>query len=351
MTLFLCQMGEFMKIINKKLIVGMCLGTFAFMACAPVSIQTQGLQERLISISNNSDVSDIASSVRPAIVAINGISEEGESVGSGVCVASGGYLLTNSHVVNDCQAINIILADKQRSTASIVYEDTVLDLAILKSDVSLPYLEIGDSDELSVGNDVLAVGTPLSLSLTHTFTKGIISALNRTLKVGSTNGSGYMQNLIQHDASLNPGNSGGPLLNSKGQVIGINTLKISGGEGIGFAIPAKSFASLLDSLVDNINYQIPYLGVFGYDSEIAEFYNQSDINYGFYVIDIADTSPLYNAGVKSSSIITSLNGKPIRNTLDLKDELYSLDANSVVDLEFYYQGNFYQITTSLSQKN
>ena len=121
-----------------------------------------------------------------------------------------------------------------------------------------------------------------------------------------------MQNLIQHDASLNPGNSGGPLLNMQGEVVGINTLKITSGEGIGFAIPAKSFESLIGSFVKNINYKIPYLGLYGYDSEIASYYHKTNKDKGFYVIEIDKFSPLYKCGVRPSSIITELNGRKIK---------------------------------------
>jgi S1-C subfamily serine protease len=333
--------------INSVIVLFILLCVCAISGCYSTETQQAQIEERLITISQNSDLSDIARLVEPAIVAINGVGKDGESVGSGVCVASGGYLLTNSHVVNDCYAINVILSNKQKTTASIIYEDTVLDFAILKCETSLPYLQLADSDSLNVGNDVLAVGTPLSLSLTHTFTKGIVSALNRTLKVGSDYGSGFMQNLIQHDASLNPGNSGGPLLNTQGQVVGINTLKISGGEGIGFAIPTKSFISLLDSFVENINYQIPYLGVYGYDCEIANYYSQVDRDKGFYIIDISNESPLKSMGIQPSSVICAINGKEITNTLDLKEELYKLDASESVYIKYYYNGEYLTTKTKL----
>lgn len=306
-----------------------------------------GLEAKLITISDNTTISEVASMVESAVVGISGISDDGESVGSGVCVANGGYILTNSHVINGCDKIVLHLSDKTSTTAKIIYEDTVLDFAILKSNKSIPYLSLADSDEVVIGQDVLAVGTPLSLTLTHTFTKGIVSAVNRTLKVSGTGGEGYMQNLIQHDASLNPGNSGGPLINSNGQVIGINTLKISSGEGIGFAIPTKSFKSLLGNYVKNINYKTPYLGVYGFDSEIANYNGQSELNTGFYILDVSETSPLKNSGIEKSSVITKLNGMEIKNTLDFKEELYKLKANDIVSIEYYKNGKNYKLKTKL----
>lgn len=295
----------------------------------------------VILLSEDIETSGIAEAITPAVVAVCGITNSSQSVGSGVCVAENGYILTNSHVVNDCDEIVLYLSDKSNVNAKILYEDTVNDLAILKCSRALPYLQIGDSDEVMVGDDVLAVGTPLSLTLTHTFTKGIISAMNRTIKVSSTEGSGYMQNLIQHDASLNPGNSGGPLINSKGQVVGINTLKISGGEGIGFAIPSKNFVSLLSSFASNINYEVPYLGVFGYDSEIANYYGSSDLEEGFYILDISSLSPLNEMDISSGATITSIDGKKIKNASDLKNVLYRHEANDIIGIEYYMNGKVY----------
>lgn len=315
------------------------------------SSSVKSLESKLITVYQDADFQEVASVVEPAIVGISGVFDGGESVGSGVCVAEGGYVLTNSHVVNGARQIYLHLSNKTSATASVIYNNPVLDLAILKTTASIPYLPLGNSDNLAVGEDVLAVGTPLSLSLTHTFTKGIVSALNRTLKVGGSSGEGYMQNLIQHDASLNPGNSGGPLLNSKGEVIGINTLKITSGEGIGFAIPTKSFGSLLNSYVENINYTIPYLGVYGYDSEIANYYDNSIISEGFYVLDVAGSSPLVSCGIERSCVITSLNGKKIKNTLDLKDELYSLDAKDTIYIEYVKDGVMYKTKTKLIKSN
>lgn len=300
-----------------------------------------------IAIDNPSSINEVATVVSPAIVGISGEKSATSSVGSGVCVSENGYILTNSHVINDCDKIILYLSDKSQTTADIVYEDTVLDLAILKSKKNIPYLNLGDSDELSVGQDVLAVGTPLSLTLVHSFTKGIVSALNRTLKVNNTNGEGYMQNLIQHDASLNPGNSGGPLINSKGEVIGINTLKISSGEGIGFAIPSKSFKSLLNNFVTKVNYEIPHLGVYGFDNEIANFHGKTNFENGFYVLDVSSNSPLKNVGLNSGCVITKINNRNIVNTLDLKDELYKCNANDIVVIEFIKDGKTNSIKTKL----
>ena len=317
----------------RKLLIGLCACVLCFSGCG----KTYEKGTRIV-ISNPANISTVASCVSPAIVGICGEQENGESVGSGVCVTESGYILTNSHVVHDCNGITLFLSDKSTTTAQIVYEDTVLDLAILKSKKAIPYLELGNSDELEVGQDILAVGTPLSLTLVHTFTKGIVSALNRTLKVSSTKGEGYMQNLIQHDASLNPGNSGGPLINQSGQVVGINTLKISSGEGIGFAIPSKSFKSLITSFSNKINYEIPHLGVYGFDNEIATYHGKNNLGKGFYVMDISNDSPLNLVGMNKGSVIVGINDKTISNALDLKDELYKSSAGERMKIEYVQDG-------------
>ena len=335
---------------KKLFLFALMLISINFVGCDHVfSNNDSSLDGKIITLSEGADLTTIADAISPAVVAISATGDYGDSVGSGVCVASGGYVLTNSHVVNNFNDIKLHLSNKATASAKIIYDDPVLDFAILKSNQSLPYLRLGESDDILVGEDVLAVGTPLSLTLTHTFTKGIISAVNRTIKVSSTDGNGYMQNLIQHDASLNPGNSGGPLINSKGEVIGINTLKISGGEGIGFAIPTKSFISLLSNFVVNINYQVPYLGVYGYDSEIANYYGDAESVEGFYIIDIADNSPLQEIDIENGAVITKINDKKITNTLDLKDALYSMSAFDSVSIEYLQGGRVYKTRTKLSK--
>lgn len=327
----------------EKIVLIIVMSFMAFMSgCKGSVTDIKYKGGEVILLSEDIETSGIAEAITPAVVAVCGITSSAQSVGSGVCVAENGYILTNSHVINGCDEIVLYLSDKSNVDAKILYEDTINDLAILKCSRALPYLSIGNSDDIMVGDDVLAVGTPLSLTLTHTFTKGIISAMNRTIKVSSSDGSGYMQNLIQHDASLNPGNSGGPLINSKGQVVGINTLKISGGEGIGFAIPSKNFVSLLSSFASNINYEVPYLGVFGYDSEIANYYGSSDLDEGFYILDISSLSPLNELDISSGATITSLGGEKIKNASDLKNVLYSCNANDIVGIEYYMNGKVYR---------
>lgn len=307
------------------------------------------MQERLITISNSESFSDIASTVSPAIVGVVSSDIESESVGSGVCVAKDGYIITNSHVLINPSNIKLYMFDGSTANANLIFNDSTSDIAIIKSNRTLPYLNLS-TENLNVGEDVMAVGTPLSLILKHTFTKGIVSALNRTLSVSTLSGESYMHDLIQHDASLNPGNSGGPLINSKGEVVGINTLKITSGEGIGFAIPIKNFYSVLKSYIKDISYETPYLGVYGYDTEIANYYQLTDKNRGVYVINVDKTSPLYMANVKKGDIITKINNEEIDNILDLRNVLYSLSSNDIAKVEILRDNEYYNVEIPLTKR-
>lgn len=314
---------------------------FCLFACGQVenaTISNIDMSERLISFADENTSTDLAESVSPAIVGVYATTNTTGSIGAGVCVASGGYIMTNSHVVNGASNILLYLFDGTTASARILYEDTVLDFAILKCSQSLPYLAIGDTDATLVGEDVIAVGTPLSLLLTHTFTKGIVSAMNRTLKVSTDSGEAYMQNLIQHDASLNPGNSGGPLLNNKGEVIGINTLKVTSGEGIGFAIPSKSFVSLLQSYINDSNYSIPYLGIYGYDASVANYYDSTINSSGFYIENLAENSVLNEIGITNDCVITQINDTPICNALDLRDSLFKYKIGDKICITYSKDG-------------
>ena len=287
-------------------------------------------------ITGNVDEStiDVSKNVSPAVVGITSSTNYSYSVGSGVAVAKGGYVLTNSHVIINPNSIKLYLANGTSISASYVWSDTSLDMAIVKGAVDLPYLEIAPSDEPSVGEDVIAIGTPLQLQFQHSVTKGIVSALNRTVQVENDGGGSSLQSLIQHDASINPGNSGGPLINSKSQVVGINTLKIESAEGMGFAIPAIVIDNVLKNVLKDGTYESAYLGVFGYDSSIPYYYNKSASPVGMYLIDVEESSPAKLAGLKKGDIILSINNKKIKTALDFKRELFSYHENEIISIKY-----------------
>ncbi len=282
-------------------------------------------------------VENLAQSVLPAVVAIESTKGSLVSIGSGVCLKSGGYIVTNHHVVAGATNITLYTHNSVSSSAVTLWSDEVADIAILKSEKALPYLQSANNQNTLVGQDVLAVGTPLSLNFTHTFTKGIVSAKNRTIGVTLNSGQAYMQNLIQHDASLNPGNSGGPLLNLNGEVVGINTLKISTAEGLGFAIPIDAVMSVLNGVYENYNYSTPFLGVFGYDASLQATVQNNQVK-GFYVKSVAPNSPAEKLGLQVGDVILNLNNHPIITALDLKTVLYSLKPNQSVTVGYERNG-------------
>ena len=303
---------------------------------------------RLISVGDNLSTSEMVEEVKSAVVGISATIEGGYSVGSGVAIASGGYILTNHHVIEGAKSIKIYLANNVDSYAKVLYSDSALDLAILKADVNMPYLDTSPSSSLKVGEDVIAIGTPLTLQFKHTVTKGIVSALNRTLEISNLGGTTtLMQDLIQHDASINPGNSGGPLIDSSGRVVGINTLKASDAEGIAFAIPIEVATSLTGKVIQNVNYTAPKLGIFAYDVELARFAEKTSQKEGLYIEDVQKDSCLYNAGVKNGDVLLSINGIPMNTMIELRKLLYSLNDGEEITLNVIRNNEMHVINAKI----
>lgn len=330
----------------KKLLVIFIIFLSIFSGCFYENTNNQAIVSRnemaprLIDSSNYSDSVDIAKNVSPAVVGIYSESKGVGSIGTGVAINNGGYVLTNSHVVTNNNVL-LYLASGDTANAKLVYRDSGLDLAIVQSEINLPYLNTATSGDYNVGEEVLAIGTPLALQFKHTVTKGIISAKNRTIRVDGTDGL-TLQNLIQHDASINPGNSGGPLINLKGQVIGINTVKVEDAEGLGFAIPTDTITPVVNKISATGEFKPAFLGLMGYDASIFAFNNQTQNKSGVYVNDLKKEGSLYKAGLKNGDVITRINGKTVENMLDFRKELYSHDIGEEVFIT-YTQNNLEKI--------
>ncbi|GAB4433098.1 MAG: DegQ family serine endoprotease [bacterium] len=235
-----------------------------------------------------------------------------QSLGSGVIISPDGYILTNNHVVKNASIIKIRLyGSKEDIDAKLVGQDPKIDLALLKIDSKqeLPYAVMGDSDSLQVGDWVIAIGNPFGLS--HTVTKGIVSAKGRVI------GSGPYDDFIQTDAPINFGNSGGPLFNLNGEVVGINTAIISGGQGIGFAIPINMAKSLLPQLKEGKIVR-GYLGIRIKEvtKELAESFGIDTVS-GALVEEVVKNSPAEKAGIKEGDIILEIDGKKIEDAMQL----------------------------------
>lgn len=305
---------------------------------------------RLIEGDEYASSMEVVNNAASAVVGIVNISGNTSSVGSGVAIAKNGYLLTNSHVIINPNNITLYLADGSSTTGQLVWDDATLDLAIVKSQKDLPYLKIAEDNDVNVGEDVLAIGTPFELQFQHTVTKGIVSALNRTVQVDTDGGSSYLQSLIQHDASINPGNSGGPLINSSAELIGINTLKIEAGEGMGFAIPAVTTRNVVEKVITDGSYTSAYLGVFGYDAHIANFKDVSKNQNGYYLLGVQKDSPAYKAGLREKDIILSLDKNKTNTMLDFRRHFYGYKPNQSVTVTYLSDGHKKTVELVLSKK-
>ncbi len=239
------------------------------------------------------------------------------ALGSGVIITDNGYILTNNHVVKDAEDIKVILYDKREFRGKLIGTDPKTDLAVVKIDAKgLPALKVGDSDLLKVGEIVIAVGNPFALS--HTVTMGIVSALRR-----SNVGIEDYENFIQTDAAINPGNSGGALVNTKGELIGINTaiLSKSGGYmGIGFAIPSNMAKSIMDSIIKHGKVIRGWLGV-SIQNMTPDIAKQFGISHkkGALVTDVVQNSPAAKAGFKRGDLIIAFDSRPVEGSTALRN--------------------------------
>lgn len=297
--------------------------------------QNQNFQSEQIDTSKINSYQDLVAICKPAVVGIVSTYGRYQSIGSGVCVKNGAYVLTNNHVIENGGKINLYLSDGSIATATVVWTDPSSDLAMLKSSKNIPYLPVASSGSYQSGDEVIAIGTPIDIAFKHSVTKGIISAVNRTLSVDNESGTSTLYNLIQHDASINRGNSGGPLINSSGQVVGINTLKVTDAEGLGFAIPVDTFLPVIEKINANGSYDTAYMGVFGFDNQLK---NIGRIESGFYVVSVAKNSPAENCGIKKGDIITQIDGKNIDFAKDLKIALYKHNVGEVVTVTYLSNG-------------
>ncbi len=259
---------------------------------------------------------------------------QGEAIGSGFIVSPDGYIVTNQHVIGEADGnVKISTASKEVYEAKVVYMNSGFDLAILKIDAdNLPTLTLGNSDEIRVGQSVVAVGNPLSLQFERSVTAGIISALNRSLAIDQQT---IAEDLIQTDATINKGNSGGPLVNLKGEVIGINTYKASQGEGIGFALPINIVKPILKSVQEKGSFTPTVLGILGYDQQVAAYLVEShDFDEGIYVERVETGSGAEQAGLKKGDILLEIDGQPVNTMLKMKEILYTKAPGDTVAVTF-----------------
>jgi len=322
-----------------------------------------------VSLNNYSDTAVFtASKVLPSIVGIKvdytitsnflqGISQASQAEGSGIIISKDGYILTNNHIINSADSsiyyevseatkISVYLYnDETPYEAKIIGTDEQTDLAIIKIEKdNLAAAELGDSNSIKIGEFAMAIGNPLGME--SSVTSGIISAVNRS--VTSEDGTTY--NLIQTDAAINSGNSGGALVNAEGKVIGINTLKLSGSgiEGMGFAIPINDTIEIYKQLIKHGKVLRPYIGIGGIDLDkaSAEYYN---LPTGIYVREIYSNSPAALSDLKKGDVITSIDGAKITSMDELNDIKNKKNIGDEITLDFYRNEETIQVKIKLAE--
>ena len=290
-----------------------------------------------------------------AIVSVSGvidysgiIPKETSGIGSGFIINEEGYILTNYHVIKGAKEVVVTLSDGTDANAKVVNYDENQDVAMLKisdDNIKVPaVVELGNSDALKPGEQVIAIGSPLSKEFGQTVTAGIVSATNRTVKTSS----GVELNLIQTDTAINPGNSGGPLVNTKGEVVGINNMKLASDtiEGIGFSIPINSIKDRIDSLSKPIlNLGISVREI---NSELGKQYNMDE---GLYIVQVTEFSPAEKAGLQSGDLIVKFDGQRITTFNELKEIRDTKKEGDIVSIEIIRNGETKTVNLQLESKN
>ena len=264
-----------------------------------------------------------------------GVNSSSVGLGSGVIITENGYILTNQHLAgNKFSTCYVTLANGKNYDGSVIWSDENIDLSIIKiPGAALKYLTLGESESAKLGEDVYAIGNPIGFEFQRTVTKGIISGLNRTIKIEENEKLSYMEDLIQTDSTINTGNSGGALINTKGELLGINTIKIPEAEGIGFAVPIDIVKPIIDKLVNNGKFEEAYLGIYGYDKEVIPYLDGSiELDNGIYVDSVSIDGPVYNSGIVSGDIITKIDGVELNKISDLRKYIYSKKPGDKVKL-------------------
>ncbi|MBW2622208.1 MAG: DegQ family serine endoprotease [Deltaproteobacteria bacterium] len=268
------------------------------------------------------------------------------SLGSGFIIDPKGYIITNNHVIENAEEITVRLANEKEYKAKIIGRDPTTDLALLKINDkgNLPFIRLGDSEKVQVGDWVVAIGNPFGLD--HTVTAGIISAKGRVI------GAGPYDDFIQTDATINPGNSGGPLLNLKGEVIGINAMISSVGQGIGFAIPADMAKGVVAQLKEKGKVTRGWLGVVFQEvtPELAKSFNLKDRS-GALISDVLPDGPAKKSGLKRGDIIITFNGKKLEQYSDLPALVAQAPVGSAADVTIIRDGKEKTISVTLGERS
>lgn len=354
------------KINHKKriitiTIIAMILWIFSFyiyitynkIEINPINYETEKLQstqseQTVEKIEQKSQtISDVIEKTTKSVVGISKLKNAGDTIlsnsdetqlglGTGVIVTENGYILSNEHVTGSKYSkCYITLENGQNYEGKVVWSDESLDLSLTKIEAkNLEHATLGDSSEIRVGETVYAIGNPIGYEFRRTVTSGIISAKNRTIKIEEEQNKTYMSDLIQTDATINPGNSGGPLITPNGEVIGINTVKISTAEGIGFAVPINVVKNIIKTYQETGNYEQATIGIYAYDKEVIPYLN-SNIKFekGIHVAQITRNGPADNTELKEGDIINKIDNVTLNTMNDLREYIYTKKPNDEVTLD------------------
>ncbi|MED4203951.1 S1C family serine protease [Neobacillus mesonae] len=345
----------------------------------PVQIQQTGPQAKPVSAQagNTNSIANTVERVSKAIVGIENYQQQqsvdffGNTTGPSQNVEQGSgsgvifekknghaYIVTNNHVVEGASKLEVSLYDGTKTQATVVGTDALTDLAVLKIDEKNvnATAEFGDSATLRPGDQVYAIGNPLGSELSRTVTQGIVSATNRSISVPTSAGN-WETTVIQTDAAINPGNSGGALINPEGQIVGINSMKISesGVEGLGFAIPSNDVIPIVNQLIKNGKIERPYLGIGLADlNEVPQIYwgdLPKDVTKGVIVMNIDPNSAAARAGFQPKDVIVSMNGEKISSSAELRKYLYTkVKSGDDIKCEIYRDGKLKTLTVKLTNK-
>ncbi len=305
----------------------------------------------------NTPAVNVAKLVGPAVVGITNKAVardffnrriETEGVGSGVIFQSDGYIVTNNHVIAGAKELIVSLPDGNSLNGELVGADEMTDIAVVKIDAKdLPTAKFGNSDDVMVGEPAIAIGNPMGLEFRGSVTVGIVSALNRTLELSDRKIS-----LIQTDAAISPGNSGGALCNAEGEVIGINSAKLAanGVEGMAFAIPINTVQSIISELMEKGYVARPYLGVTIFDKPTAARYGyQLTIDKGVYVFQVALNAPAGRAGLQRGDIILKIDDKEVNTVTDVRSEVAAHKVGDKIKVEYDRDGKKTTVEVTLQE--
>lgn len=384
------------------LVIGLVLGAFLFALVLPALVKNDLLPYEVIigekqainadqdgnedpnnvpsdvqnvQVDISSNITDIVTEVSPAVVGVVNIQSQsnlwfqeqsGElGTGSGVIYKIDGdkaFIVTNHHVIQGADQVEIVLSDEEKVEAQLIGSDMYTDLAVVEMDANHAEkaIELGQSDNVHVGEPAIAIGNPLGMYLSGSVTQGIISGKQRAIPQ-DFNGDGradWQSEVIQTDAAINPGNSGGALINMQGQLIGINSMKIaeSSVEGIGFAIPIDDARPIIEELEQTGEVTRPFLGVEAYSlNEVAEIEWERSLNLpdeveqGIYIRSVEPLSPADEGGLQAYDVITELDGEPVGDIVDLRKHLYEKKTvGEALTVVFYREGEKQETTVELT---